>query len=81
MVQTFKNTASLLSFNDAAEIHFLAQQKTENGPREIAIREEDGAFFFTIATGDADAPDFIEEECASLHQAYAHLVRNLNAPL
>lgn len=67
----------LLSFNDTTEVHFLALQ----GDREIAIHEYEGVFYFTIASGSTDAPDFVEEECTSLQQAYTHLVRNLDVPL
>lgn len=71
------HTFKLLSFNDATKVHFLALQ----GERELAVHEYEGSFYFTIASGSIDAPDFVEEECTSLQQAYAHLVRNLDVPL
>jgi hypothetical protein len=77
LVQKINLTATLMSFNDETVVHFFAVQ----GEREHAIHEYDGAFYYTLASGSVDAPDFIEEECFTLPQAYAHLIRNLDVPL
>lgn len=82
MVQKIDTTATLMSFNDDTKVHFFAKQRDAYGLfREHAIHEYDGAFYYTIASGSVDEPDFVEEECANLHAAYAHLIRNLDVPL
>jgi hypothetical protein len=81
LVQKIDTTAQLISFNDETLIHFFAIQNESGEYREHAIHEYDGSFYYTLASGFVDAPDFVEEECATLHQAYAHLIRNLDVPL
>ena len=82
MAQKINTSASLMVFNDETKIHFHARQRDAYGLyRELAVSERFGLFYFCTAEGSEAEPEFEEEEFATLHQAYACLIRNLNVPL
>lgn len=76
-----KINSSLFTFNDRTTVHCIVAQFGEDH-REHAIHEFAQTFYYTLAVGSTEEPNFPEEEAfETLHQAYTYLLSRLSIPL